>query len=91
MPKHPSGRSERTVPGGQRKAGKGRKPFTAPPEPSEANLSRRIMGDQQFELRRPATVEIADLTGKLRAVAVPFGWDTSRKHITFSPSKQERA
>lgn len=97
MPKHPTGKSERKTPIGQRKAGKGARSFTAPPAPTHAVPSKkgepptpREAGEQQFCLRRPATVEVATLLGKVEAITVPYAWDPHRKRILFSPRKETK-
>lgn len=59
-------------------------------EPSEANALRRAAGLKQFTLRRTPTVEVADLTGKLRAVPVPFTFDPKRGAICLAPTKEAR-
>lgn len=58
-------------------------------EPTEANAVRRAAGLKQFTLKRTPTVEVADLTGKLRAVPVPFLFDPKRGAVCVAPARKE--
>lgn len=79
--------NDRKTPFGQRKAGKGRKPFTSPPAVNEDKLDRSILGEKQFIARTQQTVTVFGRDGKPRALPVPYSWDANRKQIVFSPGK----
>lgn len=86
MPNHKKMTSARIA--GPAKAGKRAGRYTAPPEPNLEKQEAREAGERQFCLARPATVEVANLMGKLEAVTVPYTWDAARKHVCFSPVRK---
>jgi hypothetical protein len=69
------------------KAGKKHR-YQAPPAPNPENAERREAGERQFTLNRPATVESANLMGKVVAEPVPFAWCPFRKQVLYSPGRK---
>lgn len=74
---------------GPTKAGK-KHQYKAPAPVNEAKRDARLLGEKQFNLKYQPTVEVADRTGKVRAVPVPYTWDASRKRICFAPAKGDQ-
>lgn len=72
------------------KAGKRSGAYRTPPMPNPDNAARRAAGERQFTSPRALTVEVAGITGKPRAVTVPFLYDPNRKRAVLSPANKPK-